>query len=218
MQKKKIVISEKRSISKFFKNSEISEIEPLGLKYSKRKKVVVYTPVNHTDSVANAMFKAGGGVIGDYSMCSFRIAGTGTYKPGAGSNPHSGKKGKLSYAEEIRLEVECGEEVLDKVIDAMLETHPYEETAYEIYDFTKRENVSDGSVIILSKAIKYPELILRINRKMSQTEAAGIYKGNSFKKIALIEGKENERYITKSRAMKAEAVIFVDKKINLIIL
>lgn len=218
MHKKKIVISEKSLINKFFKNSGISEIEPLGFKYLSRKKVVVFAPMDHTDSVANAIFKAGGGVIGNYSMCSFRITGTGTYKPGAGTKPHSGKRGKLSYAEEVKLEIECAGEVLDSVIDAMLEAHPYEETAYEVYDFKKRENISDGSIVTLKKAIKYPELISQINRKMSHSEASGIYKGKNFKKIAVIEGAENEKYITKSRSMKADAVIFADKKINLIIL
>ena len=203
LQKKKVLISEKKSINKFFKSSEISTIESLSFKYSFRKKIVVFTPVDFTDDVANSMFKAGAGVIGDYSMCSFRIEGTGTYKPGSKSNPHSGKRGKLSQADEIRLEVECSEEILDEVIDAMLKAHPYEETAYEIYDFTKRQNVSDGSIVTLKKAIKYPELVIRINKKMSPDEAGSIYRGKSFKKIVTIDGMEDEKYIIKKQVKES---------------
>lgn len=218
LQKNKVLISERRSLKKFFKNSEIFTIEPLGFKFTDRKKIVVFAPNESTDELANAMFKAGAGVIGNYRMCSFRVEGTGTYKPAANAKPHEGKRGKLSRVTEIRLELECGKEIIDNVIDAMLEAHPYEEVAYEVYDFTKRENLSDGSVITLKKAMKYSELLLRLNKKMSSTETNYVYKGKSFKRIVLIEGIENEVHIKKSRLQKAEAVLFIDKKVNLIIL
>ena len=218
MHNKKVLISEKRSINKFFKSSEISAIEPLTFRYSHRKKIVVFVPSRSIDKVAKAMFKAGAGVIGEYSMCSFRTEGTGTYKPGKKSNPHIGKRGKISQADEIRLEVECSEDILDEVIDAMSKAHPYEETAYEIYDFTKRQNISDGSIVTLKKPMKYPELVLRINRKMSDEQTIDIHKGKSFKKIVLLDRTQDERYIIKSRMKKSDAVLFLDKKVNLIII
>ena len=218
LQKNKVLISERRSLKKFFKSSEIFTIEPLGLKFTDRKKIVVFTPNEYTDELANAMFKAGAGIIGNYSMCSFRIEGTGTYKPAAKAKPYEGKKGKLSRVTEIRLELECGKGILNNVIDAMLESHPYEEVAYEVYDFAKRENVSDGLVITLKKAMKYSELLLRLNKKVSPTETSFMYKGKSFKKIVLIERIENEDHIKESRLQKADAVLFIDKKVNLIIL
>ncbi len=193
-------------------------IEPLSLRFVDRKKIIVFVPAESINELANAMFKAGAGVIGNYSMCSFRVEGTGTYKPAGKAKPHEGKRGKLSRVNEIRLELECGKEILDNVIDAMLEAHPYEEVAYEVYDFTKRENVSDGSVITLKKAMKYSELLLRLNKKMSPAETSFIYKGKSFKKIALIERIVNEEHIKRSRLQKADAVLFIDKKVNLIIL
>jgi len=218
LQKNKVLISERKSLKKFFKSSEILAIEPLSLKFTDRKKIVVFTPNEYIDELANAMFKAGAGIIGNYSMCSFRIEGTGTYKPAAKAKPYEGKKGKLSRVNEIRLEVECGKEILNNVIEAMQVAHPYEEVAYEVYDFTKRENVSDGSVIALKKAMKYSELLFRLNKKISSIETSYMYKGKSFKKIVLIERIENEDYINKSRAQRADAVLFIDIKVNLIIL
>jgi hypothetical protein len=218
LQKNKVLISERQSLRKFFKSSEILAIEPLSLKFTDRKKIVVFTPSEYTDGLANAMFKAGAGVIGNYNMCSFRVEGTGTYKPAAKAKPYEGKKRKLSRVSEIKLEIECGKGILNNVIDAMLEAHPYEEVAYEVYDFTKRENVSDGSVITLKKVMKYSKLMLRLNKKMSSAETSFSYKGKSFKKIVLIERIENEDNIKKSRLQKADAVLFIDKKVNLIIL
>ena len=42
-------------------------------------KVVVFTPEKDLDRVADAMFAAGAGRIGQYSECSFRLLGTGTF-------------------------------------------------------------------------------------------------------------------------------------------
>jgi hypothetical protein len=98
-----------------------------------RYKLVVNVPLSHTDKVREAIGQAGGGKLGNYSFCSFSIRGTGRFKPGAGANPAIGEVGKLEEVEEERIEVVLGADLLDAVIAAMKQVHPYEEVAYEVY-------------------------------------------------------------------------------------
>lgn len=98
-----------------------------------RKKIVVYVPVTHADAVRAAIGEAGGGVLGNYSFCSFSVHGMGRFRPDAGANPHIGEVGKLEEVEEERIEVTCSPDAVGKVIAAIKEAHPYEEIAMDVY-------------------------------------------------------------------------------------
>lgn len=98
-----------------------------------RVKIVTFVPRDHVDAVASAMFREGAGVIGDYSCCSFRLDGTGSFFPEAGATPFSGTKGALSLEPETRLEMLADADRLDGVVRAMIAAHPYEEVAYDVY-------------------------------------------------------------------------------------
>ena len=58
-------------------------------------KLIVFVPADSLEKVADAVFKAGAGWIGNYSHCSFRTAGTGTFLPLEGAKPAIGKKAGL---------------------------------------------------------------------------------------------------------------------------
>ena len=96
-------------------------------------KLVVYVPLTHADVVREAIGSAGGGKIGNYSHCSFSSRGQGRFLPLDGANPHIGTVGTPEILEEERIEVTVDEEVLDVVIQAMKEAHPYDEIAYDVY-------------------------------------------------------------------------------------
>jgi dinuclear metal center YbgI/SA1388 family protein len=95
-------------------------------------KVVVFVPDDAMESVRAAMCGAGVS-IGNYTDCSFRSKGVGTFKPLEGAQPYIGTAGKLEQAEEWRLETLASETALPEVIRAMLKAHPYEEVAYDVY-------------------------------------------------------------------------------------
>src|SRR5262249_54934515 len=57
-------------------------------------KVVVFVPDQDLARVSDAMFAAGAGRIGQYSECSFRLAGTGTFFGSDATNPTVGQKGR----------------------------------------------------------------------------------------------------------------------------
>jgi dinuclear metal center YbgI/SA1388 family protein len=96
-------------------------------------KLVTFVPTEHTKTILNAMADAGAGWIGNYSHCSFRLLGTGTFLPREEANPFIGLAGRLEEVEEHRLETILPENLLEKVVAAMKKAHPYEEVAYDIY-------------------------------------------------------------------------------------
>ena len=96
-------------------------------------KFVVFVPPRGLARVRKAAAEAGAGVIGAYSHCSFRTLGKGTFLPKDGANPTIGQVGRLEEVEEVRLEMLVSERELQGVIAAVLDAHPYEEVAYDIY-------------------------------------------------------------------------------------
>jgi hypothetical protein len=214
--KEKIVISEKKKVDKFFKRSEILKIEPLDFQFFDKKKVIVFTPPEYVEKLTRAMSEAGAGNIGEYTMCSFRIEGTGTYLPGKKAKPFKGSKGDLSKEHEIKLEMECDPKDLNKVLDAVLSNHPYEEIVYEVYDFKFRDISTNGIAVSLKNKIKYDDLLSRINKKIDISE---IKESKSFKKIAVIENDFSENFVTICEDNDVDAIMSINKnKINLIIL
>ena len=125
------------------KRLDLKEIRFLKNLSNNQIKLAVFVPISHMNDVAEAIHQSGGGIIGEYSHCSFRTSGTGTFKGSQESNPSIGSKGKIEFVEEVKLEVLVDEWKLNHVIRAMKEAHPYEEVAYDIYTL-KNENINYG--------------------------------------------------------------------------
>ena len=96
-------------------------------------KLAVFVPLEAVEVVANAIFAAGAGNIGNYSHCGWSTEGTGTFKPLKGANPAIGRKGRIEHVQERRLEAIVPPAALDNVVAAMKQAHPYEMPAYDIY-------------------------------------------------------------------------------------
>src|SRR5262249_35747256 len=96
------------------------EVEPLRKHEGARQcHVVVFVPEADLARVSDALFAAGAGQIGQYSQCSFRLAGTGTFFGSSASNPTVGQKGRREEVSEWRLEVVCPEAVVGQVVAAL---------------------------------------------------------------------------------------------------
>jgi dinuclear metal center YbgI/SA1388 family protein len=112
----------------------LTDVTPLRRGEGPRQcKVVVFVPDKDLARVSDAMFAAGAGRIGEYSQCSFRLAGTGTFFGSDASNPTVGQKGRREDVSEWRLEVVCPESSVGAVVAAMRQAHSYEEPAYDVY-------------------------------------------------------------------------------------
>ncbi len=96
-------------------------------------KYVVFCPVEATANVLDAAARAGAGVIGNYSHCSFRTPGTGTFLPEEGAHPAVGEVATLNQVAEERLEVLVPADRLAAVQAAVVAAHPYEEVAADTY-------------------------------------------------------------------------------------
>ena len=193
---------------KLFKKNEIDKTETIGFVYVKRKKIVTFVPLSFVDKLTFEMSFAGAGKIGNYDLCSFRTKGLGTFMPGNFARPFSGRKGKLAFEEEVRLEVECAEENLDGVIDALLANHPYEEVAYEIYDFKKRSDTPSSVVINFKNYVTFREIIARINKNVNLENKDGKIK---IKTLCLTNGEVNINIITKAKEKNCKLIIFSEK-------
>ena len=96
-------------------------------------KLAVYVPASHADAVRDALFAAGCGEIGNYGSCSYNVDGFGTFKANEGCNPFCGNIGELHRENETRIETIMPSYIKGRVIKALLNAHPYEEPAYDIY-------------------------------------------------------------------------------------
>lgn len=105
------------------------------------RKLVVFVPEEDVDAVARALAEAGAGVIGDYTECTFRTPGAGTFRGGEDANPYLGERGRLEKVEEVRLETVVPAHAVRQAVDAATEAHPYEEVALDVFPL---EGFPDG--------------------------------------------------------------------------
>lgn len=96
-------------------------------------KLVTFVPHEDTPAVLAALANAGAGVIGEYDHCSFRVSGTGTFRPSAAAHPALGEREQLNEVAEDRLEIVVPRARLAAVVAALTEAHPYEEVALDAY-------------------------------------------------------------------------------------
>lgn len=96
-----------------------------------RVKWVVFTPETHLERVRAAICAAGAGVIGDYRDCTFRTAGQGTFRGGAGTQPRVGRAGRFEQVAEWRLEAVAPDSAGAAIERALRAAHPYEEPAFD---------------------------------------------------------------------------------------
>ena len=175
---------------KILKNFQIESVTPIKFNYESRLKIVTYVPLDYVDKLTFELGNAGAGRIGKYDLCSFRMKGLGTYRPLSGAKPFKGKTGKISFTEEIRLEMECEVKSADNVINALLENHPYEEVAYEIYKFGKRAKEPIIVKVRFAKLLKLNQLVSKIRKN---TDAGDIALDMNIREIMLADCMETDR-------------------------
>ncbi len=137
-------------------------------------KLVVFVPVNSAGRVADAVFAAGAGALGNYSNCAFAVSGEGTFLPLEGAKPAIGRKGKLERVPELRFETIVPAGRRDAVIAAMLKAHPYERPAFDLFKLhNDRSRFGLGRIGKLEKPIPLSRIIAAIKRQTG-VKAIGI--------------------------------------------
>lgn len=176
-------------------------------------KLAIFTPVGHEEKVAEAICSAGAGHIGNYSNCTFRVNGTGTFLPLEGTNPFIGAQGQGEKVEEIKIETIVPQGNLKSVVKAMLKVHPYEEVAYDIYPLENEGPVLGiGRMGYLPHAVSIADLANKIKDifNIEHIKIAGDLKAH-INKVAIINGSGAE-YIKLAMHRGCQCVITGDVK------
>lgn len=171
-------------------------------------KLVVFVPKDALEKLDEAIFKAGGGQIGNYSECHFRTEGTGTFKGNENSNPQIGNKNVREAFEEFRVEYLVSNYNLRTILNAMYAAHPYEEVAYEIYPI-QNSNQFEGAGMIGELVTEQDEITFL--SQLKTTFKCGVIRhtkllGRKIKKVAVCGGSGS---FLLSKAIQQKADIFI---------
>lgn len=147
---------------------------------ARQYKLVVFVPEDAFETLARALFDAGAGRIGEYSECSFRTRGTGTFFGSDDANPAVGEKGRREEVAEYRLEALCPRERLAAVTTALRRAHPYEEPAFDVYPLVGEAVPPDGQHPGAGRHGRFAtpvttgDLIQRINRALNTSHVGHV--------------------------------------------
>lgn len=153
-------------------------------------KLAVFVPTAHADELREALFNAGCGHIGNYDSCSYSTGGEGTFRAKEGSQPFCGTIGELHREKELRIEVILPAFKQSAAIKALLEAHPYEEPAFDLYPL-KNTWAQAGSGIV--GELEEAETELEFLRRIKKTFEVDCLKHNKLtgrliQKVALCGG------------------------------
>ena len=195
------------------KKLNLKNIKFLELEESNQFKVTVFVPHASLNLVSNAMFENGAGKIGEYEKCSFQLNGEGTFEGSSKANPVIGKPNILEKVEEVRLEVLVDKWNLNRVLNAMIKAHPYEEPAYDVYVLkNKNVNYGFGAIGELQKAITEREFLSQVCKSLG-TKNLRFTKGKSKKiKIIAVCGGSGSDLVSSAIVQKADAFVTADIK------
>lgn len=170
---------------------EVQQAQPLQLGGGQELfKLVVFVPAGHETQVAEALFAAGAGQVGNYDRCSFRSAGTGTFRGGEATQPFLGTPGVEEQAEELRLEVIVAREALSRVQNKLLKAHPYEEVAFDLIPLAnRRSDIGLGRIGRLAEPLPLAAFAARVAERLDTTTLRWVGDGEQkVSKVALCGG------------------------------
>jgi len=171
-------------------------------------KLVTFIPEDHLEAVREAVFAAGAGEIGKYDKCSFSTQGLGTFRGGEEANPYVGEKGEFHFENEARFETILLGHNKNKVINALLKSHPYEEVAYDLYPLENTlSEVGSGMIGELPGAVNEIDFLTRMLEVFGCKTLRHTYLlGKPVKKVAVCGGSGS---FLLSAAIAAGADVFI---------
>ena len=154
------------------------------------RRLITFAPVDKAEHVRHAVFAAGAGHIGNYSECSFNSEGTGTFKAGQGANPYVGEVGEQHHEKETKIEIVYPFYLENQVVKALVDHHPYEEAAYDIFTMDNVHFGIGAGVIGELEEAKDEKDFLKFIKEKFKTEGIRhtALQGKPVKKIAVCGG------------------------------
>ena len=154
------------------------------------KKLVAYVPENHLENVLKSLHQAGAGNLDNYSECSFQLEGTGRFKASNKSNPFIGNKSEKVTVKESQINVVFESHLLSNIQKSLVESHPYETVAYEVYSLINSySKIGMGCIGILNKEMDSLSFLNFVKKQM-KTEVIRYSKTSNkkIKKVAILGG------------------------------
>lgn len=146
----------------------LQNIKVLAPKKQLLNKLAFFCPVENTQEVLKALFEAGAGEIGEYSNCSFRSEGLGTFLPGDNANPVIGAQGQLETVKEHRVEIMLPSHLQAQVLRALRRAHPYEEVAYYMSALeNENQEVGAGAIGELPEPMETADFLAFLKSNMA---------------------------------------------------
>jgi dinuclear metal center YbgI/SA1388 family protein len=145
----------------------LQNVSPLGAGTERPTyKLVTFLPEDAVDDVLDALAGIGCGVIGLYQRCAFYSPGWGTYEPQPGAKPLIGDVGRREVVNELRVEVLVPHRLRDSAVEALLQSHPYDEPAYDLYPRANKEKAYLGRWGDLPSPVPLHEFAKHVEEKL----------------------------------------------------
>jgi len=132
-------------------------------------KLVVFTPITHSQKIRESLWDAGAGQLGFYDQCQFTVSGQGSFRALDGAQPFLGKVGKAEFIEEDRLEFVFPKTLKNKIVSALYLAHPYEEIAFDLIEVKQKapkngliKGLGYGFIGEFKESIGFSELAKRV--------------------------------------------------------
>lgn len=171
-------------------------------------KLVIYVPSSHTDVIVEELGESGAGFIGNYSHCTFRTNGTGTFKPLEGTNPYIGKAGFVERVAEDKIETLVKESQLHTIISKIESVHPYEEMAYDVFQLKNTgTSLGLGRIGTLNQSCTLDELLEIVKKAFHVNSVRFVGDRNTTITTVAILGGSGKSYI--NDAIKKGADCFI---------
>ncbi len=174
-------------------------------------KLVTFVPPDHAEAVRTALADAGAGRIGDYTECGFAITVTGHFRPGDGSDPHTGTPGELESIEEVRIETEVARWDVGRVVSALKQAHPYEEVAYDLYPVEQPSTRAGlGAIGTLDEQVPLKVFLERVAEKLEAASLRYVGDPEATVETVAVCGGAGSSLVSNALAAGADAFVTAD--------
>lgn len=195
---------------------QLENCEMLEQTYSENLvKLAVFVPDGHADAIRVALAKAGAGHIGNYDSCSFSSNGVGRFRVLEGATPYIGEVGEMEATDEVKVEVVFPTSIKNKVLKAMLNAHPYEEPAYDLFTMAVETNqMGLGRVGTLKEAMTLEQFANHVKISLNVPAVRVVGELNTkISKVAVVGGDGNS-YIYAAKRSGADVFVTGDIKFH----
>lgn len=104
--------------------------------------IVTFSPPDHAQRIVDALGAAGAGDLDNYDSCAFTSEGHGQFRPNDTASPFIGTSGVLTKTPEVRIEMVLPRRLRQRVVNALLNVHPYETPAYSLIPLAELDSAA----------------------------------------------------------------------------